>query len=499
MGKYTIRLTGFQPDNVGPALNSGSFIFGKSGANQIIPTRAGYEVGSGRDEFQTMSVPTFTAGTAIAGFGAEFLNSFKDNYIATTKQLYRLDTVWTSVGRATTYSGASNTAPWDFTVFENYVFATNVADGLQYATPNGTFADVSGSPKFAFVENVNQFLIAASGQTSGNQWACSALGNPLSWAPSVTTQAATGTLTSVPGPIVGIKGLGDEIVIYKRDGFYLGRYVGAANNTWAFEAVSKTIGALSHQSIVNIGYAHIFPSKDDFYIYDGTRPVRLHCPLFKWWTRKANSTYKLSGANILGVVDRERSLIYWGYTNQAGVSSLNLQWALVFNYEKPNSQEAWGIATIASSTIFNWAGSAAFSADNVPVGVTSFSGSIKYLYSPDTSSTTQGIWSISPIGDVGQFQTLKRITPHWIVPPLNATANVAIRNGLTIDNTTSGATPAVSSMTFINGSGSASEPEHLDVLLSSRIFDITMTIQSSPTATGEFSEITLEFEDDGTE
>lgn len=186
---------------------------------------------------------------------------------------------WSDVSKSTSY-GSSSVARWRFAQFGDVSLATNINDTLQFSS-TGAFADVSGAPNAAIVETVGQFvfLFYTSDATFGvspNRWWCAGIGNYTSWTPAISTQAATGLLTSAPGQITAGRRFGDAIVVYKRRAMYLGVYVGAPI-IWQFTQIPGEVGAMSHEAVVNIGTPenpkHIFMGADDFYIYDGAKPT----------------------------------------------------------------------------------------------------------------------------------------------------------------------------------------------------------------------------------
>lgn len=184
---------------------------------------------------------------------------------------------WTDVSRAASYTTAS-TGVWRFAIQANVAFAANGADTLQASVSSGAFSCVAGAPVAAIVETVGKFVFGAntSSNAHGIQW--SALGDYTSWSASIATQAGSDTLTATPGPITAARRFGNTLVVYKKNSMYLGVYVGPPN-IWEFSLIPGQAGAMSQESVVNIGTPenpiHIFMGEDDFYKYDGSRPVRL--------------------------------------------------------------------------------------------------------------------------------------------------------------------------------------------------------------------------------
>src|SRR5690606_24284407 len=101
-------------------------------------------------------------------------------------------------------------------------------------------------------------------------------GNYTDWANSVATQAGTDTLEETPGGITASRRFGNTLVVYKKNSMFLGVNVGPPN-IWEFNLIPGSAGALSQEVVVNIGTPdnpkHIFMGEDDFYLYDGSKPI----------------------------------------------------------------------------------------------------------------------------------------------------------------------------------------------------------------------------------
>lgn len=494
MGKYTIRLKGFQPDD--GQLREGCFVGGTVG---IVPTRLGYRLERASQALPLTvfgtAVPTFTGSTFVSSAIVETFVSGLQTYrqfFATTTQIHELvNGAWTNVGSSS--SGLALIPP-RFANFGNVTYAALRNKPLMSSTDVAgssaeLFTTVSGSPSATFIETVNQFVIVAKTATDESQWICSALGDPSDWTPSVTTQCATGTLKSETGMITAMKRLGDDIVIYKENAIFWGRYVGAQNNTWAFTKIPENVGCLGQDALISLGYAHVFVGENDVYMFDGTRPIALNCPLReffknsdygeKWVTRNFGS--------VRSFHDAERTLIYWLFLDQ----DTNFKYAMVFNYKKEPIEEAWGIVQLDGSWCF---GQMAGTVTGRSTFVPGFFKTDKVFYSLDGSGTSTGIWALSRIGDPLQFRTLKNVIPKWITPPDACTGSVT---GYADLAATSGGIFTISDRTFVGGSSGG--PFRLEIMDSARFFDITLKPTTIGTNMGELREIVLEFEDDGIE
>ena len=166
---------------------------------------------------------------------------------------------------------------WRFDQFGNVTLAVNGADPIQQSATSGPFADIPGAPiaeviavtqGFVFVANVNDVTY---GERPDGWW-CSGIYDQTVWTPSIATQCVTARLIDTPGEITACRALGSNVVLYKGNSFYLGTYQGPPV-VWGFTVVSNQIGVLSQEAVISIGTAHVFAGNDNFYIYDGTRPL----------------------------------------------------------------------------------------------------------------------------------------------------------------------------------------------------------------------------------
>ena len=347
---------------------------------------------------------------------------------------------WANVSRAGGYSAGE--ARWRMSQFGNDTLAANKSCVLQRST-GGTFADLV-APKCAFIEVVGGQALAANVDDTGsglgtaygdqpNAWWCSALNDCTLWLPSISTQAGRGLLVEAPGPITGWKRLGPYICAYKERALFLGRYVGANQGIWAFDLIPGDIGCASHEAIVNIGTAHFFVGPDDFYMFDGSRPVSIGAPLRKWFFARLSTKFRYK---IAGLHDRANGRVWWFYPSSA--SSLGaLDSAVVYDYRT----QRWGVADRAVDmpvevvldgitygnlgTLYSTYGSlpalsygSPFWVSNAPIPAV-----IASDHKPYTLSGIPGAWSFKTglQGDDTDVALVTRVNPRWITRPSSAT------------------------------------------------------------------------------
>ena len=255
-----------------------------------------------------------------------------------TKLMEQAGGGWTDVSKSGGYTSNPD-GRWQFSQFGNSTLAANGVDPIQISSV-GAFASISGAPKAKIIESAAGFVMAAATNdaTYGDipdRWWCSALFDPTSWTPSVSTQCATGRLVDTPGPIVAVKKLGNDLVAYKETSIYLGRYVGAPA-VWAWQLVADNVGAVGPGAVVNLGSAHIFVGKDDIWYFDGSRPVSLNAPCRYWFFENSDVTARF---RMFSLFNRLADRVWFFFVPNGGDTKPTR--ALVYHVKR----QAWGLAT----------------------------------------------------------------------------------------------------------------------------------------------------------
>jgi hypothetical protein len=352
----------------------------------------------------------------------------------TATKLYKSATTsWTDLSGAATFA-ASSAARWSFAQYGNVTLASNKNNFIQAAT-TGNFAVVSGSaPKAAYIEAVNQFVFAANiddGTDKPNGWACSALGDYTDWNASIATQSVNGLLTDTPGPITGLRRLNDNIVVYKRRGIYVGTYIGP-EIVWSFQLSSADVGAIASNAIASVEYAHYFMGEDDFYFFDGSRPVAFGAPV------KETVFVELDKAVphlCTTVLDWKNSRIYFYYPGNANVGFANR--CVVYNYRT----QRWGRDDrvieaagqfVSAGITYGDLGTYYSTYANLPssaYGLAFLSASTESPAIVNSSHVVQSLTGSAAttsfrLGDIGSNQdytTVTRVQPRFLVEPSSAT------------------------------------------------------------------------------
>ena len=421
------------------------------------------------------------------------LDSSSVTVAGTATKIYLAGTAsWSDVS-GTAY-GASTNNRWSFCQYGDVTLAANKADTIQART-GANFANVSGSaPKAAFIETVNQFIFAANvndGADKPDGWACSALGDYTNWTPSIATQAANGRLTDTPGPITGLRRLNDSIVIYKRKAIYVGSYVGP-DIIWSFQQSSADVGALNNNSIVFVDYAHYFMGENDFYIFDGTRPIPFGQPV----KETVYAEIDKSSLNLcMALADYRNSRIYFYYPSVSNSGYANK--CVVYNYRT----KRWGRddQTVSAAGMYVSPGmtygdvgtyyTTYADLPNAPYGLAFSSSAVEQPAIVDNTNVVKTLtgtpgttsFRLSDLGSDQEYVTVTRVQPRFLKPAATATL-------VNYYKTASGAP-------YTEDQSVAMQNYRFDLLRSARWHSANLTFSG----TVDVEELDIQFERDGME
>jgi hypothetical protein len=412
------------------------------------------------------------------------LDNSKRTFAGTASNMYEASgTTWGSVGSGYTVGADSR---WRFAQFGNVSVATSKETTIQ-GSSSGAFADLTGAPKAAIVETLNNQIFAFNtnevtyGDSPERWWVC-AVGNENSWTPSSATLAASGQLLDAPGPITAGKRLGDIIIAYKDRAMFIGQFVGIPV-IWSFTHLPGFVGTSCQEAVVSSGTAHYFIGPDDFYVFDGSRAVPLQSPLRQWFYDNLDPQYALK---ILSSYDSVNNRIHWWFVSKAGGGVIDTgiayhiptnRWGRVdeqieaaAEYFEPGiSYDNLGgeFSTYQDLPTTISYDSAFWNAGNGVVSVFK-TDHIAYTYSgtPAASSITTGFH-----GDGYSYMTLKGVRPRFIVTPTSTDMEHFYSN-LQSDSTTVGVTATYSTQ------------GNYDLLWSARWHKIKMNYTGNMTSPG---------------
>lgn len=397
----------------------------------IVPTINGF---SAAKTPISVGAPALAAECRGAGIITR-LDNARRLFAATPTAIYELVAgAWVAQSRVGGYSvGGENR--FRFAQFGNATLATNQMDKIQVSV-SGAFADIADAPQARIIETVAGFVLAFAtvDPVNGDQsdrWWCSGLYDHTAWTPSQATQAANGRLIDSPGEIRAAKKLGNDIVAYKEKSMYLGRYVGPPI-IWAWQQIPGEIGALSQESVVSIDTAHVFIGNDDFWLFDGSRPVPIGAPVRKWFFDNSSPEHRY---RTQGYFDRFNALVYWYYPSKA--SSGELDACIIYN----TKTQKWGhvncpisatVEYVAPGITYDTMGDTYPAFDDI-TGITFDSpqwfaqGSNSAIITPDGLLKTLGgdpgasAITFGDVGDDYRFSTLSQVRLRYLATPAAAT------------------------------------------------------------------------------
>lgn len=453
-----VKLRGYAPD-LDPT-TPGIF----TSAVAIVPTMKGHKAAPSTSDIGLAAL----SATCVGGAVVRKLDASHRLFAGTTTALFEnvSGTTWTDRTRAVGGAYALGEANrWRFAQFGDNTLAVAKSDTLQVSS-SAAFADVTGAPKADIVETVGQFVMLfntneATYGDSPSRWFCSGIGDHTIWTPAIATQSATGLLSSSPGPIRAGRRLGDNIVAYKDQSMFFGQYVGAPI-IWDWREVSDTVGAPCQEAVVPItttagGAAHIFLGYQDFYYYDGARPVPIGNPLKKtiWDAIQKSYLYR-----VWALHDRINSNIYFHFVT---TSTGDIDACVVYNYRK----DSWGrddraikaaVEYVTAGTSYDaygtlfatWDTNVAFSYDS-PFWVSGYPQpaifkSDNKIYTL-TGTPGSASFTLAEMGNDEDFTMLRRVRPRYLTAPSSATMDNAYK-ALAGDSFTNDATTALASGKF---------------------------------------------------
>lgn len=451
-----VNLIGYAPDL--PSTTPGVLLT----CTNMVPTLRGMK---GAPNVQT---PSGISGALAADCqGAQSLRKLDESvrvFAGTGTALYEIaGGAWTDRTRASGGAYALGAdLRWRFAQFGNVSLAAAKSDTLQAST-TGAFANVTGAPKAGGVEVVGQFVFLwdtneGTFGDSPNRWWCSAKGDYTDWTPAISTECATALISSTAGKIRAIKRFGPHVVIYKLRSIHLGIYSGQPS-IWNFDReVSSQVGAVSAEAIVDVGTPeeprHIFMGFDDFYEFNGGRPV----PIGQGWVKETvfNELNKTYMERAMALMDRVNSLVYFFYPTGA---NNNPDKCVVYNYKT----QKWGRADRSVEYAFEYIsvglsyddlGSSYSTYDDLPnvaydstiwtsgYPIPAIFNASHVLQTLDGNSSTSG-FVLGDMGEDEKFSTITRVRPRFFTAPSAGTLTNYYRNNLG-DSLTTGATTSLS-------------------------------------------------------
>jgi hypothetical protein len=438
-----MKLVGYMPD--ADPLADGALI----NCNRVVPTYRGIAAAPSQ---QATSMADLSA-TCIGAASLTKIDGSTRTFAAFSTHIKEQSgSTWADVSESSVTGYPAVTHRVRFAQYGNVSLAVAKEFVLQKSDTSGNFGKVtstaSGStvtaPSASIVEVVNDhvFLCDTAGVPgfagdAGDRWIASALGDYTDWTPDVATLCVTGRLTSVPGKITAARRFGNQLIIYKELGMYVGSNVGPPV-IWSFpELPNASVGTFGQESVCQVGTPeqplHFFVSRDDFYMFDGSRVFGVGRKVKERFFSELN----LAEADlIICLPDRTKDIIRIFYPS-SGAAQLNA--CLVFNYR---SQE-WGrddhsiefaFNYLAAGVTYNDLGNLYSTYNDLPNASydeafqgarTSQPGVFDTTHGLNTMTGTPGDATLTPahFGSDDVVSLVMRLSPRWITRPTAGNVN----------------------------------------------------------------------------
>lgn len=233
---------------------------------------------------------------------------------------------------------------WDFAQFNDFVFATSIANDPQYLTDidtDTTWSTLPGTPpKARYCERFADFLMLGNIDGAPNRIQWSSFNSPAgSWTASRLTQAGSADLNPTQGEITALVGGRYPMVLQER-GMSLVQYVGPPT-VWQVSLVSEDRGCTAPFSVATIGSQTYFLSQDGFGMTNGSEFIPIGSQrVNKWFFETAdNASINRTQAAVdwanrsiiwsfrsVGATVNDRLLIYSWEENRFSTATLSSDW-----------------------------------------------------------------------------------------------------------------------------------------------------------------------------
>jgi hypothetical protein len=296
----------------------------------MLPTQRGYASEPGLDDSSSYAL---SLGTVPAGATTLTYKAGHVPFVATALTLTGfVGGTWSMLNRTTpAYTAASADDPWRFASFSTpssgvIALAVQAENILQAKTDStaGPFVNVTAAPSASCIATHRGFVLLANYTTGStltpDGWICSALEDYTDWTPDIATQSASGRLTATPGEIVRLVPFRDYVIAFKRYSMYRGTYVGAADNTWAWPVVSRSVGLVAHDAVCEAEGVLYWLGYDGFYRYGGGEVQRIASAPWEW-LQASFSNAAFLGVREQCVWDGAQRVVRWQlYYSLAGTT-----------------------------------------------------------------------------------------------------------------------------------------------------------------------------------
>lgn len=329
--------------------------------------------------------------------GASVVTKLDDTrrvFAGTQTKLYELQSAaWVDVGG--TYTGGTDSR-WSIAQFGNATLASNLTDTIQRNTGT-TFSSIASAPKAKIIFSVGTQVMALNtndGTVKPDGWHCCATYDENDWSPSLATLCAKGRVVGQPGAFTAGGRLGDYAVGYKEKSIWLGQFVGAPS-VWDWAQVpGGDAGCIGQDAWADIGGAHFIVGQDNFWLFDGSRPVPVGDDLIRqWFYNNSNPNYRYK---TQCVCDRQNNVVWVFYCS---TTSAVPDRALVYHMKS----KLWGHVNITVEATLNYV-SGGVTIDDLPTYSATIDGLASFSF--DSQFWLAGGRSLAAFNSSHQLQSI---------------------------------------------------------------------------------------------
>lgn len=343
------------------------------------------------------ATPSGVPALAAECRGAAVVTKLDDTrriFAGTATTLYELSAgAWVDSGGV--YTGGADTR-WSIAQFGNSTIASNYSDAIQRSTGAG-FTSIATAPKAKIIFSVGTQIMALNtndGTVKPDGWHACATYDETDWTASIATLGAKGRLVSQPGSITAGGRLGEYAIAYKEKSIFLGQFVGAPAIWDWVQVPGGDAGCVGQDAWADIGGTHFIVGQDNFWIFDGSRPVPVGDELLRnWFYNNSSPNYRYKTQVIC---DRQNNVVWVFYCS---ASSSVPDKAIVYHMKS----KLWGCVDVTVEATLNY-----ISAGVTIDGLTAFSSTIDGLasYSFDSQFWLVGGRSLAAFNSSHQLQSL---------------------------------------------------------------------------------------------
>ena len=315
MATQRIAFTEWTPDLPGVAENL-------SVAKNVVPTALGYN--------------PFPLAVNYSASASENLNNvFAGKFNATTNifaggatKLFKLDGATLAMNNVSKTGNYSAIVKCNFTQFGDTIISANNVNKLQgYTLGSSTlFDDLNASaPVAKYVTVVRDFVVAANLDSGSNsnkvQW--SNINDETNWTPGSTSQSDY-QIISDGGNITGMTGGEFGLILLDRAIVRMS-YIGSPL-FFQFDTISRNIGCVEGNSVVQYGGMTYFLGADGFYSCDGTTVTPIGTQKIDAWFYANVNQSQLN--SMSSTIDPFRKIVVWEFIDNFAQNTL-----LIYNWQ----------------------------------------------------------------------------------------------------------------------------------------------------------------------